>query len=90
VVEVVWTRRALRDLDAIRDYIGQFNPLAAQRMAERLRAAGESLAHFPQRARGKTRYRELVIVRPYLLRYRIVGERVEILAIRHGAQQPDD
>jgi toxin ParE1/3/4 len=90
VAQVVWTRRALRDLDQIWVYIDQFNPLAAQRMASRLRAAGESLAHFPLRARGTARFRELVIVRPYLIRYRVKGERVEILAIRHGAQQPDE
>jgi addiction module RelE/StbE family toxin len=89
VAEVVWTHRALRDLDRIWDYIHQFNPLAAQRMALRLQAAGESLAHFPLRARGKVRYRELVVIRPYIIRYRVVGERVEIITIRHGAQRPD-
>jgi len=87
VVQVVWTRPAL---ETIRAYIGQFSPLAAQRMALRLIAAGMSLADFPERGRaiGKGR-RELVTVPPYLMRYRIRGETVEILAVRHGAREPD-
>ena len=89
LVQVVWTRRALADLEAIRSYIGLFKPLAAQRMALRLRNAGESLAHFPERGRAKRDLRELVVVRPYIIRYRITAERVEIIAIRHGAQAPD-
>jgi toxin ParE1/3/4 len=89
LVQVVWTRRALADLEAIRSYIGLFKPLAAQRMALRLRNAGESLAQFPERGRAKRDLRELVVVRPYVIRYRVTAERVEIVTIRHGAQEPD-
>ena len=89
MVQVVWTRRAIADLSAIREYIGQFKPLAAQRMAKRLRAAGENLSHFPERGRAVGARRELVIVRPYIIRYRLKAGVVEILAIRHGAQEPD-
>ena len=42
VAEVVWTGPALASLETIRLYIGAFNPLAAQRMALRLLAAGVS------------------------------------------------
>jgi toxin ParE1/3/4 len=89
VVQVVWTRRALSDISAIRAYIGQFNPLAAQRVALRLTQAGQSLSLFPERGRAASGRRELVIVRPYIIRYRVFRGRVEILAIRHGAQAPD-
>ena len=58
-------------------------------MALRLRNAGESLAHFPERGRARRGWRELVVVRPYIIRYRLMGERVEIITIRHGAQAPD-
>jgi plasmid stabilization system protein ParE len=40
---IVWTETARRDLERIRDYIGQFAPLAAQRFAVRLVVAAESL-----------------------------------------------
>ena len=66
----------------------QANDLAAAlRIGERLFEAGESLATFFRRGRpvGNGR-RELVSVRPYILRYRMVGGQVEILRVRHAAQ----
>ena len=32
--EIVWTVAALRDVQGIRAYIGQFNPTAARRVAD--------------------------------------------------------
>ena len=85
---VVWAQRALRDLEGIRDYIGQFAPLAAQRFALRLIATANELADHPLRGRplagGR---RELTIIPPYLIRYRVSGDTVQILTIRHGARQ---
>lgn len=85
---IVWSEPAIGDLQSIRNYIGQFNPSAAQRMAERLAAAADSLAEYAERGRliayGR---RELTIIWPYLLRYRIDGDTVFILRIRHGAQE---
>ena len=90
MVQVVWTHRAAADVLAIRAYIGQFNPLAAQRMALRLRAAGDSLADSPERGRMiSNRRRELVTVPPYLIRYRIRNATVEIVTVRHGARRPE-
>ena len=88
VAEVVWTGPALASLETIRLYIGALSPLAAQRMALRLLAAGTSLAEHPERGRaiGGGR-RELVTVPPYLIRYWIKGATVEILAVRHGARR---
>jgi toxin ParE1/3/4 len=73
MVQVVWTRRALADLQAIHGYIAQFAPIAAQRTARRLEEAGNSLKDFPERGRllPGSRRRELVSVRPYLLRYEL-------------------
>jgi len=34
--------------------------------------------------------RELVTARPYIIRYRIVGDEVVILRVRHAAQRPTD
>jgi toxin ParE1/3/4 len=90
VVQVVWTRRALSDLVAIRAYIGQFSPLAAQRMASRLKRAGDSLAKHPDRTRSAAPgLRELTAIPPYILRYQVTPEAVVILRIRHAAQQDD-
>lgn len=90
LVQVVWTKRALADLEAIRAYIGLFSPLAAQRYALRLFNAANALDESPLRGRviPKGR-RELATIAPYLIRYRIKGDTVEIITIRHGARAPD-
>ncbi len=88
MVQVVWSRRALADLEAIRTYIGQFNPLAAQRMVLRLRAAALGLHEHPQRGRAlREDIRELTVVPPYVIRYQVAGSRVAIMRIRHGARR---
>jgi toxin ParE1/3/4 len=86
-MRVKWTVAALSDLERVRIYIGHFNPTAARRMAERLVAAADSLADFPERGRpiGSGR-RELIIVHPYVIRYRVLGDQVLVLRIRHGRQ----
>ncbi|KRA56700.1 addiction module toxin RelE [Caulobacter sp. Root655] len=88
MVQVVWTRRALSDLATIRTYIGQFSPLAAQRMAVRLKRAGDSLAEHPDRGRmAGAGLRELTTIPPYILRYQAGADIVTILRIRHAARQ---
>lgn len=90
MVRVVWTRDALTNLRLIRHYIEQFDPQAAQRIAARLIEAGDSLRDFPDRRRPATGgTRELVTVRPYVLRYRMDGGTVYILRVRHSARAPD-
>jgi toxin ParE1/3/4 len=98
-VRVIWTRTALRGVARAHDYILDFNPKAAARMAKALMVAGGSLVNFPHRGRpvrGKagqqpapdTGMRELVPVRPYIIRYRIQGDTVVILRVRHMAHRP--
>lgn len=87
---VIWSPRAVRDLAGIDSYIGQFAPLAAQRFTARLVATVISLDSNPHRGRlvgGGVR--ELVVINPYLVRYRVTAQGVQILRIRHGAQRPD-
>lgn len=89
-MDVIFSPAALGDLVRIRAYIGHFNPAAARRMAERIVAAADSLATFPERGRpisgGR---RELTIVPPYVLVYRVGRNRVVIPRVWHGAQQRD-
>ncbi len=88
MAEVVWSDAALANLDAIEAYIRQFSPLAAQRMAQRLLMAAWGLEQAPERGRSITRNRrELTIIPPYLIRYRIDGEQVVILEVRHAARR---
>lgn len=80
---------ALDNLTEIRRHIGNDNPLAAQRMATRILAAGNALELFPERGRptGVANVRELVIAGTfYLLVYCVTGQTVQILRVWHEAQ----
>jgi toxin ParE1/3/4 len=72
------------------EYLAEFNPTAALRVAETLRDAGHSLEHFPHRGRSVpgTNMRELVTSYSYLIRYRISGDTVMILRVRHTSRRP--
>lgn len=88
---IVWTEDAVEHLEAIVTYVSVYDPAAAQRLAQRLIELADSLAEFPQRGRdaGDGR-REMTVVWPYILRYRVQGDTVFILRIRHGARQAED
>lgn len=83
-----WSLRSRRDLEAIRAYVEQQAPFAAARLAEALIATAESLAIHPHRGRAVSgAIRELVVVRPYLIRYRVMADAVQIVRIKHGARR---
>ena len=85
-----FTRRALRNLDAVRAYIGHHDPQAADRVIARIAEAIDGLALHPQRGRpGRVAgTRELVVSgTPYFVPYRLVGDFVEVLAVIHGARR---
>lgn len=86
---VVWTRTAILDVERIEAYVAKFDEAAARRLTIRLRSAGDSLANHAERGRrhDETR-RVLVIVKPYLIFYRITDQTVAILHVRHGARRP--
>ncbi len=87
MARVIWVADALAAIDAIRAYVGQFNVDAANQLAARLRAAGESLGEFPNRGRpAGDGFRELSTVPPYVIRYTVVGDDVFVASIRHGRQ----
>ncbi len=88
-MQVFYTRRSLRDLSHIHSYVAADNPLAASRMAVELVAACDRLEQFPERGRpGRRRgTRELTTIWPYVIVYKIARQRIDILAIWHGAQR---
>ncbi len=91
---IVWTDPALADLAALHAYISNDNPAAAAAMVRRIVDLVESqLPRMPDSGRpGRVpQTRELVIVdSPYFIPYRIVGNRLEILRVIHGARRWPD
>ncbi len=89
-MQVVWTEPALDGIALAYDYIFEFNPRAAMHVADALRIEGDSLEHFPHRGRPVpgTNMRELISAYPYIIRYRVEGDRVIILRVRHTARRP--
>ena len=89
-MHVVWTRTAVRQIQRVYDYIVEFNPSAAAQVAETLRDEANHLVHFPERGRPVpgTALRELVSTYPYIIRYRIDGDTVVILRVRHTSRRP--
>lgn len=89
--KIVWTDEAIEHLEAIVTYVSVYDLAAAERLGRRLIELADSLAEFPNRGRdaGDGR-REMTIVPPYVLRYRVDGARVIILRIRHGAREISD
>ena len=85
---VVFSAEALADLVSIRSYIALNNPSAAARIATEVIAACDRLESFPERGRiGLVEgTRELTVVHPYVIVYRVTAMRVEILKVWHGAQ----
>jgi toxin ParE1/3/4 len=88
---VIWSPTAVIQLRAVRVYIEQFNPRAAEAVAAHLLAAGNSLEHFPHRGRPVpgTSTRELVADYRYVIRYHVARDgTVRILRIRHTSRRP--
>ncbi|HYW16855.1 MAG TPA: type II toxin-antitoxin system RelE/ParE family toxin [Allosphingosinicella sp.] len=86
--QILWTDEAVGNLEAIVTYVSAFNPAAARRLAARLISVADSLEEFSERGRDVgDGLREMTVVWPYLLRYRVQREKVLILRIRHGAQE---
>ncbi len=76
---------------AIYEHIAQDAPLYAQRVVDHLTRRSERIAQFPESGRIVPEYeaRDIreVIERPYRIIYRVKAERVEVLAVVHGAQR---
>jgi toxin ParE1/3/4 len=89
-VTIVWSRRAIAHLGHLRAYIARDHPASAARIATILLKAVEHLAEFPNLGRpGRVAgTRELVVPStPYLITYRLRGDRLEIIAVFHERQK---
>ncbi len=89
-MDIIWSRRAIRAVESIADYIAQDDPQAAYNVTETIRRSVLLLADFPQIGRtGRIAgTRELVIAGlPYFVPYRTRDNRVEILDVIHTSRR---
>ncbi|SEK01763.1 addiction module toxin, RelE/StbE family [Sphingobium sp. AP50] len=89
MLPVVWRASALRKLESVVDYIELRNPAAADRIGAAIRHAADRLPdhpylHRPGRVPGT---REAVVHPNYILVYRVLADRIQILALHHSRQQ---
>lgn len=87
---IVWSPRAIAHLADLRAYIARDNPNAAGGIATTLLNAVERLAELPNLGRpGRVAgTRELVVSgTPYVIPYRLRGDRLEIIAVFPGRQK---
>lgn len=87
---IVWSPRAIEHLAHVREYIARDNPSAGNRIASALLEAVERLAKLPNLGRpGRVAgTRELVVSgTPYIIPYRLRGDRLEIVSVFHARQK---
>jgi toxin ParE1/3/4 len=88
-MRVVWAGEARDEFRDIIAWIKNENPVAAQRVATRIKQAAEGLSYMPEKFRaghsGGTRER-VVPGLPYLLVYRLDPDCVRIIALFHTSR----
>lgn len=86
-MRISYTRLALADIGEAAAYVARDDPQRAKSVVERVEIAILGLKRHPERGRrGRIEgTRELVVSRiPFVIPYRIVGDRIDILAAIHG------
>ena len=89
-MKIVWSRRAIRHLASLREYIAKDSERNAALVADRILEAVNLLEGHPEMGRpGRILgTRELVVPNtPYIIPYRVRRERLELIAVFHGRQK---
>lgn len=89
MLSLLWKKQARLDLLNIVEHIAQDNPDAAEALANDIETKAQKLREFPDlykpgRKRGT---RELVAHKNYIVVYRVTSKQVEVLRVKHAAQQ---
>ncbi len=89
-MKTVWSRRAIRQLVALREYFAKDSHRSAAAIARQILEAVELLRAHPEIGRpGRLPgTREFVVPgTPYVMPYRVRRERLELIAVFHGRQK---
>jgi len=89
-MKIVWSPQAREDLLSLLAYIAEDNPAAARKVKDIIMSKIETLAETPSIGRpGRVPgTREMLIdSTPYIVPYRCVQERLEIVRVYHSSQK---
>lgn len=89
-MKIVWTEPARQDLRQVFEYIAEDSPKAASKLLTVIKERAALLQDNPHMGRiGRVDgTRELIITEtPYILPYRVKEDKIQILAVFHGARQ---
>jgi plasmid stabilization system protein ParE len=89
----VYAPRALRDLEAIAEYLKERSPSGSANAMAAIKAGIDALTAFPEMTPviDDAGHRRLPVMRfPYAIFYRIAGEEILILHIRHTSRRRVD
>jgi len=87
----VYAPRALRDLEEIAEYLRERSPSGAARAMTAIKSGIDALMAFPEMCPplDSAGHRRLPVLRfPYVVFYRIAGDEILILHIRHTSRRP--
>jgi toxin ParE1/3/4 len=90
-MRVRFTPRAFADLEAIRTYVAQHNPVAAGKVVALIEKIAFQLGDFPESGQRSDELDARVVYStryPYRIYYRVASGAVLILHIRHTARRP--
>jgi plasmid stabilization system protein ParE len=91
-MRVVWTDEARAELRAIYNFLAARSEPFALRVLDRLLDASRVIGDFPEigRQTPEHRFRQLreLAVLEYRMMYHIASDRIEIIAVFHGANRP--
>jgi toxin ParE1/3/4 len=92
-MRLVYSRRALADLERIASYYAaNAGPRIAQSIERRLVAVIERICRLPKaapRVSQRSQIRVAAVVRyPFRIFYRVRGDKIDILHIRHTSRRP--
>lgn len=90
-MKLLYTRRALRELNAVLDYIAIRSPQGAKNVNAQIKAVTDLLCDNPflGTATDKPHIRRLVVTPyPYIIFYQPRKNEIIIRSVRHGARKP--
>ena len=92
-MKLVWSRRALADLTAIATYYStNAGPTIARSIEDRFLVVLDRIRHAPEsapRVSQRSSVRVVAVVRyPFRIFYRVRGDAIDILHIRHTSRRP--